>query len=450
MLSSIRCSLITSGTLLLLMLGSLQSVNGQASGLIMNEVSNGTSGVREFFEMVVVGDGSICNVDLRGWIFDDNNGDFSCGPISSAGIAPGHARFAASDPTWSGVPLGATIIVYNNFDTDAGMPTPDPTDSNGDLVYVVPIFGSAIEITGGSPMLPTGSGSCPGGGNASYGGVSYFPNGSWGVLGLRNGGGDAAQTRDASGNYFHGISYGSTNITGGPDNLNISPSSGSAQTFFFQGGDYRDVNNFSNGPAASTQTPGSPNDAANQAFITNLQSLCILPVVFEKNLTAFWKDDLPTLQWNTSSELNFSHFVVERASANNPEFRVIGEVNGDASGRYEFVDELASGQTVWYRLRVVDLDGSFSHSRVATLYQDVSDLPLEVKTYPNPAHDQVNFLIDNAEAIDLQIFNLQGKLVHLGPVNGTAQLSVAQWPAGTYIWKVRTEKEIRTGKFQVQ
>ena len=449
MVSSIRCSLITSGTFLLLLLGSLQMANAQ-TGLIMNEATNGTTGVREYFEMVVVGDGSICNVDLRGWIFDDNNGDFSCGPRSSAGIAPGHARFAASDPTWSAVPLGATIIVYNNFDTDTGMPAPDPTDANGDLVYVVPIFGSAIEITGGSPMLPTGSGStCPGTGTSTYGGVSYFPNGSWGVLGLRNSGGDAAQTRDASGNYFHGFSYGSTNITGGPDNLNVTTGTGSARTFFFTGGDYRDVSNFSFA-AASAQTPGSPNDASNAAFIANLQSLCILPVVFEKNLTAFWKHDLPTLQRNTSSELNFSHFVVERATADHQEFRVIGEVMGDGSGKYEFVDELASNETVWYRLRVVDMDGSFSHSRIATLYQEVSDLPLEVKTFPNPAYDQVNFLVTGPEAIDLQVFNLQGQLIHRAPMNGTTQLSVDQWPAGTYIWKVRTEKEIRTGKFQVR
>ena len=61
---------------LILFLFSSQSIF--ANGIIVNEASNGTSGAREFYELLVVGSASNPTgaVDLDGWIVDDNNGDW--------------------------------------------------------------------------------------------------------------------------------------------------------------------------------------------------------------------------------------------------------------------------------------------------------------------------------------------------------------------------------------
>lgn len=426
---------------------------GQA-GLIINEVSNGVTGTEEYFEMLLVGTASDCNVDLRGWIFDDNNGDFSCGPASSCGIAPGHARLSATDPTWSAMPLGAIIVVYNNSDVGANMPADDPTDANGDLVYVLPISHPSLEVASGvgsctGTLTPVGCNACPGNGNSGYSGNSYGAGGTWNCLGLRNGSGDAAQTRTPTGAYFHGISYGTSSITGGPQNTKVLTGSGSGQTFIFSTGDPTDVTNFSNVPASTSETPGAPNNALNQTFITTLQGLCPLPVEFEKPLTARATEEGVLLEWSTSQELNFDHFVVERADERNRNFSPIGTVAGNGAA-YDYLDDAPQNLTVWYRLRMVDLDGGSENSRVAAVYHIRPEGDLEVNAFPNPASSQVSFLMTGAEASTLQIFDLQGRLTHQQELGAEASVDLSQWARGLYLWQVNAAGKVVRGKLQVQ
>src|ERR1700753_3999586 len=81
--------------------------------LIVNEVSQGASGTKEYVELLPVGTpgcSSIPTVDLRGWYLDDNNGNHATG--SGTGIASGCLRFT-TDPMWAAVPIGTIILIYN-------------------------------------------------------------------------------------------------------------------------------------------------------------------------------------------------------------------------------------------------------------------------------------------------------------------------------------------------
>lgn len=250
---------------------------GQA-GLIVNEASNGISGSKEFIELVVISTASPCSTEnIGGWIIDDNNGDFSCGPASGTSISTGHARLSPTAAQWQNVPVGAIIVIYNDADPNTAMPANDPTDANGDSVYIVPISDPSIEVTATSGATPTGSGSCPGTGNAGYAGNTYgnFTGGASRIA-LSNTR-DAIQVRMPNGTYFHGISYGSAVLTGGPDNLKISTSSGSGGTYVFNGGDFRLASSFSRQTASTNQTPGAPNNAGNAAFISAQRSACQTP-----------------------------------------------------------------------------------------------------------------------------------------------------------------------------
>lgn len=75
------------------------------------------------------------------------------------------------------------------------------------------------------------------------------------------------------------------------------------------------------------------------------------------------------LRWATASEANNDHFEVER-SANGQDFVQIGRTAGAGSTNlthsYQFTD-VAQATTSYYRLRQVDLDGTFSYSPVVTL-----------------------------------------------------------------------------------
>ena len=291
---------------LLLILASLSS-QGQAPGLVVNEVSQGSTAAREFAELVVVGP-PCTTVDLRGWIIDDNNGEFvDCagpgnGALSGCGIAGGHIRFK-NDPVWSAVPVGTILLVYA-FDpgdpgaqAEIGPLTPDYTDQNCDFVRVVPVNASNtfMEMELNLPHSPTPGTACPANrtcpngstGDPGYGPATYVPldNQSFsgfGRLGLRNEG-DAFQTRQPNGAFFHGISYGSSDpdclgaamptLNGGPDGTHINDS-GSNKTYQFSNtvsDDYRQPLNFISATAASDQSPGRPNNCANAQWIASLR-----------------------------------------------------------------------------------------------------------------------------------------------------------------------------------
>ncbi len=280
----------------------------QAQGLMVNEISQGNTGQKEFAELVVVGD-PCTTVDLRGWIVDDNNGDFTdCpgpdnGALSGTGIAMGHIRFKY-DPIWEEVPVGTIIVLYaynpslptQQADLGSLDPTiPDYDDSNCDFLRLVPVNASNtyMEYDSTTPHTPTsGNGAdnivCPNGANAAaegspaYTPASYIPLTDTGFTGnfeFRNAG-DACQIRQPDGSYFHGISYGTSgsgapDIIGGPDNLHVSAVGGSNRNYFFDNGasdDYTNVANYIAGTASTDQTPGFPNSCLNAQWIESMRT----------------------------------------------------------------------------------------------------------------------------------------------------------------------------------
>ena len=82
----------------------------QFQGLIVNEFSQGDQLSREYIELLVVGTRTCTDstADLRNWIFDDQNGWYGAGNIST-----GHYRFA-NVANWAAVPYGSLILFYNS------------------------------------------------------------------------------------------------------------------------------------------------------------------------------------------------------------------------------------------------------------------------------------------------------------------------------------------------
>ncbi len=233
----------------------------QEKGIIINETSNGSGGIKEYVELLVVG--PPCEtVDLRTWIVDDNNGDFSNNADGGEGIAAGHLRFK-NVAQWQNISTGTIIVIYNPDDINPQVPADDELDSNNDDVYILPISSSLIEVC---TSFPSSS-------NSSYTGCTYGNESDFGAINLRNGG-DAQQTRKPDFTFFHGLSYGTTsssdNFDGGPDGIHIAEDGGS-KVFFFTSGSFRDVANFAFGSVPNDETPGLPNNAANATYINDLK-----------------------------------------------------------------------------------------------------------------------------------------------------------------------------------
>lgn len=232
--------------------------------LIINEVSQGPSGSKEWVELLVIGNPSCDStcVDLRGWIIDDNNGTFASG--SGTGIADGHMRFA-NDNQWACVGYGAMIVIYNSSDPDPALPADDLTDSNGDCVYVIPGNSSLFEKDNSIPSVS---------GTSSYAGANYSSGGLWSTVQMNNSN-DSYQTitpNNINQAYF-AVSWGSNN------NNNIIYLSGSASgsTMFMSNAvnnDPFDQANWVKSTNGIDHTPGLPNNTANANWIASLNNNC--------------------------------------------------------------------------------------------------------------------------------------------------------------------------------
>src|SRR5829696_3403206 len=97
------------------------TAQAQFQGLVVNEFSQGNTGNREYIEIVVVGNRTCTDstADIRGWIFDDQNGWYG-----TSNSSQGHYRFK-DVPNWSKVPFGSIILIYNSADKNTSISLAD-------------------------------------------------------------------------------------------------------------------------------------------------------------------------------------------------------------------------------------------------------------------------------------------------------------------------------------
>jgi len=258
---------------LLVLLSSLFGGFAHSQTLIINEVSNGPTGLQEYVEFVVVdvtatydctGSAPPC-VDVRGWIYDDNSGYHG-----ASGIASGCARFT-NDPLWSCVPVGTIILLYNGLDPNPDIPADDVSLVDGNCVLSVslenPQYFEFTETTPGDIVC-------------SYPATGWGldPSPEWANVAMANGG-DCARLVDLNGCEVFSLCYGSANLN--PMIYFNSGGSGTDNNWFFGGGDPTVQANWSEGCAgdisacgANDQTPGAPNNAANATYIGQFNNNC--------------------------------------------------------------------------------------------------------------------------------------------------------------------------------
>jgi hypothetical protein len=426
-------------------------------GMIVNEISNGPTGEQEYFEFVVVGSAAnpLADVNLSGWLIDDNNGEFE-GLGSGLGIASGHMRIASNCLT--AVKPGSIILIYNPSDINpliaAGLS--DPTDSNNDCVYIFTPLDPCFEITNNRP-------------NTSPATSSYFPflttADTWSVIGLANGDGDAPQSRKPDGTFFHGFSYGNVSdlttdlfpnfpaILGGGKSFNVMDGPGTSRNYTFNCGDFTKAINFSRGEVTvlGTETPGAPNNDANRYFINavrtgtydyanlsnpnNCGALSSVPclTILSVNLKSFnarKEGRNVRLDWNISSDNDeFTIFELQR-SADAIDFSTLTTMEGYASdASFEYLDKEAMPKN-YYRLKITDANGEQSYSQIRNVNFDrFGDLIV----YPNPvvAGGILNLQID-ADIMGIQLYNALGQAVYSRNSN-TKQIELPSYlSAGIY------------------
>lgn len=127
------------------------------------------------------------------------------------------------------------------------------------------------------------------------------------------------------------------------------------------------------------------------------------------------------LTWSTAGETNSGVFVVERSTGNN-EWETVQYVEArgysSAVSNYALTDQHAfeKAAELFYRLKIIDRDGSFEYSRVISVRNDRQPL-LVLAAYPNPLNGPVlNMEITSADegTAVISILDVTGRNVHPG------------------------------------
>lgn len=161
--------------------------------------------------------------------------------------------------------------------------------------------------------------------------------------------------------------------------------------------------------------------------------------------------------WTTQTELNGSHFEVEWSDGQTG-FSKIGRVeavgNTTTVQHYEFLHEQPIIGYNYYRLKCVDLDGSYKYSETKVVeLKEQNTTPILV--FPNPTKDVVTLRYAAlAHPAQLELLDNTGKLITTqtipkGSVAETIHLS--SLPTGVYILKLTLLEQGQTTKtFKVE
>ncbi|MFN0201684.1 MAG: SdrD B-like domain-containing protein [Bacteroidia bacterium] len=173
------------------------------------------------------------------------------------------------------------------------------------------------------------------------------------------------------------------------------------------------------------------------------------------------------LQWVTVKERNADYFIVERSIDGQPFGDTnIGTVdaigNTDEEHTYPVVIDpqvgLLNASKVVYRLKMVDIDGTFEYSKEQVeilLNQGVE--PIFANVYPNPTNSELNiqYILNEVKYAEVRVSNALGQTVYHNEISANANMQVLtinvnDWAKGGYIVQIISEEFTKIFKVIVE
>ncbi|MEP7256701.1 MAG: endonuclease [Ferruginibacter sp.] len=177
----------------------------------------------------------------------------------------------------------------------------------------------------------------------------------------------------------------------------------------------------------------------------------LLPVTII-DFTAQKNNESVFLKWYATYETNFKQYEIQR-STDGIVFSKIGELPGKNLANYSFIDnKLPTTNTVYYRLKMIDIDGKFSYSK--TIAIRINDNFSNAQVYPNPTKGNLTIKLQHSlsENSKLIIADLSGRILLQQQVIGgqkNIDLDVSKFPAGRYFIKLSNSIELINQSFVI-
>lgn len=163
------------------------------------------------------------------------------------------------------------------------------------------------------------------------------------------------------------------------------------------------------------------------------------------------------LVWETTSESKFSGFVIER-SFDLKHWESIGFIpsksrnhEGVNTMEYNFEDYELLAENQYYRLKNLDLDGSYSHSNIRSV--NLKGINTEFVVYPNPATNTLT-VTQLRQGTSISLLDLKGNTIHPRKLDekqeGKQSFDVSDLPPGIYQVKISEgQRTVATQKLAI-
>jgi hypothetical protein len=183
-----------------------------------------------------------------------------------------------------------------------------------------------------------------------------------------------------------------------------------------------------------------------KSFAYDVPVTGLLPVTLI-NWTAALNNNNVSLKWSTTVERNSNYFIVERSfdgNAYSDAAMVFAAGNSDILVNYAYNDKIPAGSNglIYYRLKMVDLDGNYKMSPVKVVRVGQAAETTKISTYPNPVVNEVRVTVPQSwqgKPVTYQVVAANGQSVKSYSVKFASQtetINMSQVPAGMYVVRV--------------
>ncbi len=157
------------------------------------------------------------------------------------------------------------------------------------------------------------------------------------------------------------------------------------------------------------------------------------------------------LEWATASEQNTKEFILERSVTGNI-FNAIAAIKaaGNSSNTKVYpykdanIDKLNSN-VFFYRVKQIDVNGSFKYSNIVRLNYDLKDVPKSI-VYPNPTQGLITVAIGDRKLLGTiaTVIDVNGRVLQQVKITAQSQsFNFSSFTNGTYFIRLENKEVLR-------
>ena len=157
------------------------------------------------------------------------------------------------------------------------------------------------------------------------------------------------------------------------------------------------------------------------------------------------------LNWQIANPENVSRYEIQRSDLKDETWMVLGTLSHDDKRlNYYFSDHNPKRGENYYRLKMIDLDDSYTWSPIISLFFDKADIA-EVDLFPNPTFSNQSFFVsidsEISQEVEIQVIGQVGQQIQrfnfvIEEFQQDFPIDIPSLPSGYYIIRIQVGNQI--------